>query len=317
MTGASGLVGRHVIRQLVARGDRPIALSRRQTLTDMNVPQVEVRAGDLRDPASIAHASDRCHVIIHAAGELFDDDQMRHTNVGGMKNLLAALSPTVRQLIVVSSIGVIGPVSGRKIGEDTPCRPANLYEETKLEAERLALNFSRQTGLRVTALRPTIVFGERVGTGPRNSFLSLLRAIAAKRFVYFSRRACANYIYAGDVAGACIAALESDPGGVIHINDPCRLDEFISAAADALGVRRPRVTIPRAVAYALAVTMEAASMIVRRPMPLTVNRVRALTSRTVYVSDRIPDDLPWRPAIGYAEGLARTVAYYRNAGLLG
>ena len=312
VTGASGLIGRHVIHQLVARGEHPIAFSRRQTIPGIS----EVRVGDLRDAASIASAIDQCDAVIHAAGELLDRRQMRITNVQGMKNLLAGLSPAVKQLIVVSSIGVIGPVSGERIAEDAPCRPTNEYEATKLEAETLALDFGRRTGSRVTVLRPTNVFGERVEAGPRNSFLALLRTIENGRFVYFSRRACANYVYAADVAAACIVAMEADPGGVIHINDPCRLDEFISAAADALGVLRPRITIPPPFAYALGGTMEIASRIIRRPFPLTINRVRALTGRTKYVSNRIPNDLPWRPAVGYAEGLRRTVGYYRNVGLL-
>ena len=316
VTGASGLIGRHLVRQLLTRGDEPIIFSRRHSIPSLETTRIEIREGDLRRPESVAAATRGCDVIIHAAGEVFDRQQMKTTNVDGMKNLLSLLPREVQQLIVVSSIGVIGAVSDAQVSENSPCHPENEYETTKLEAEMLALEFGRTGAVRVAALRPTNVFGERENVGRPDSFAALLRVIDKGRFVYFGRSASANYVYAGDVAAACISAMESDVTGVVHINDPCSLEQFVSAAADALGVRRPSIRVPKAIAYSLASALQVAGAITRRRPPLTMNRVRALTSRTIYVSNRIPREMPWQPPYGYAEGLKRTVAHYRKIGLL-
>jgi len=309
------LLGRHLVPQLLARGDEVIALSRRARLPWVEGSDVEVRQGDLREPKSIAAAVKGCDAVIHAAAELFDRQQMRATNVNGMANLLEALSGHVAHLVMISSVGVIGPGRGR-ISEDTACHPTSEYEATKLEAEQLALEFSHRSGMPVTVVRPTNVFGEREATGHPDSFAALLRAIESRRFVYFGRGAVANYVYAGDVADACITTGVRSVRGIVHVNDPCPLEEFIAAASDALAVSRPSFRIPKSVAYVAAAVLQLAGALTGRRPPLTVNRVRALTSETIYVSDRIPNELAWRPRYGHREGLRRTVAHYRRIGSL-
>jgi nucleoside-diphosphate-sugar epimerase len=202
------------------------------------------------------------------------------------------------------------------VSEDQQCHPTTEYEITKLEAETLALEFGERTGTAVTALRPTDVFGEREDTGRGDSFAALLRAIASGRFMYFGHGAIANYVYAADVADACIAAADRGVRGVIHLSDPCPLSDFINAASSALGAGSPSKRIPKAAAYAVAGALQVAGALTGRKAPLTVNRVRALTSRTMYVSVRIPSEFAWQPRFGYSEGLRRTVAHYRRMGLL-
>ena len=314
VTGAGGLIGKHLVPMLRERGHSVVVLSRRATTAGED--GVEVRRGDLSDPASLGEALLGCTSVIHAAGELFDAARMRATNVEGTRNLLRALPGTVRHVVHVSSIGVIGPVAGVDVDEGATCAPQSEYERTKLEAERIALQLAASSGVGVTVLRPTNVFGEREDKGRPDSFLALLGAIQKRRFVFFGREAMSNYVYAGDVAAACVAAVDLCPGGLIHLNDPSSLEEFVSLAAQALHVAPPTLRVPIPIAYAAAMVSQLVFAALPRNPPLTVSRVRALTTRTRYVSRRIPREFDWRPPFGLGEGLLRTVAHYRQAGHL-
>jgi nucleoside-diphosphate-sugar epimerase len=313
VTGATGLIGRHLTQQLLSRGHEVAVLTRNDRYLGPGEESVVVRRGDLRDRSSLTAAMAGCEIVMHAAGELFDRDQMYATNVGGTINLLTALPAAVKRVVVVSSIGVIGPAAKGKVSERAPCHPDSMYESTKLEAEMAALEFGERTGIPVVALRPTNVFGE--GT-KADSFTALLRAVQSGRFAYFGRRAVSNYVYAGDVADACLAASQSEVRGVVHVNDPCSLEDFISAAAACLQVRAPSTRVPRVVGLAAGAAMQAAGFVIRKRSPLTLNRVRALSSTAMYVSDRIPGELAWQPRFGFVDGLLRTIAHYRNVGLL-
>lgn len=314
MTGGRGFVGRHIIRELLARGMKVQVLTRH---AGGNFPPgVEVVLGDLSDVESLRRAASGCRRVIHAAGEIADESKMRETNVNGTAALLSALPDDLEHLVAISSIGVIGPSAGGLIREDAECRPATIYEQSKYEAERLVAEWRARTGVPVAILRPTTVFGEHERPRPKDSFREWLAAIQRGRFAFIGRGAVANYVYAGDVGNAAAVAVDALADGLFHIADPAPLDQFVGAAADALSVPRPRVRIPLPVALTMTGALQAAAPLVGRRSPLTLSRVRALSSRTTYSGERFAAAFDWRPPAGYSEGLKRTVAAYRAAGAL-
>ena len=317
VTGATGLIGRPLVASLVADGVAVRVLTRGGgALPPEWGDLVEVARGDLADAASLAPAVDGCDVVYHLAGELRDAAKVRAVNTDGTASLLAAAARAgVAHVVHLSSVGVMGVDAPGPASEDATGMPRSPYEISKRDAERLALTWSGTTTVPVTALRPTIVFGARTGGGP-HSFLALLHAIAAGRFVFVGRAAVANFVYVEDVVAACRAAAARRVGGVFIVADPCPLTVFIGAAAAALGVPAPRAVMPRAVALALAASLEAAGVLVGRAVPLTRARVRALSNRTEFRSARIGASLGWAPTVGYATGLQRTVAAYRALGKL-
>jgi nucleoside-diphosphate-sugar epimerase len=212
-------------------------------------------------------------------------------------------------------VGVMGATRSGPVDESGPCHPRNAYEQSKLEAERLAMGWSVQFRIPLVALRPTIVFGARSGGDP-DSFLGLLRAIKSRRFVYFDRLAIANYVYVEDVVAACLAGSARTARGVFIVADPCSLVDFGAAAAEALDVPAPRTHVPVLVAHGASVLLKALGTVLGRPSPLTPARVRALSNRTLFHSSTIEAALDWRPAIGYRAGLVRTVQAYCKAGSL-
>ncbi len=317
VTGATGLIGRRLVAALLAE-DTPVRVFTRGRSSPPPewAGRVETAIGDLADPAALASACAGCAQVFHLAGEWRAPDCFRAVNVDGTRQVLrAAASAGAQHVVHLSSVGVMGTRAAGPVDEAAPCRPRDPYEQSKLEAEQWALLWAGETGVPVAALRPTIVFGPRPA-GEADSLLVWLRALQAGRYAHLDRRAVANYVYVDDVAAACLAAAARRAHGVFIVADPCPLADFVAAMAEALGVPAPRAVIPLPLAYLGALGLGLVSAVLRRPNPLTLARVRALSNRTLFRSTQSETALGWRPLIGYRAGLARTVLAYRRAGQL-
>jgi nucleoside-diphosphate-sugar epimerase len=315
VTGATGFIGQHVVNRMLlagnavrvlTRGDRPFPRSW--------LDHVEVAYGELNDSKALQKAVSGCEYVFHLAAELRDHTRMERVNMEGTRRLLETCNQAgVRKLIHLSSVGIMGANREGDVDETEPCRPKNQYERTKYAAEKLVLAWCADSCKEAIVIRPTNVFGDGPRSGP-DSMLSWLRAIRNGRFVFFDRQAISNYVYVKDVADACCGAVRFPGTGVFIVNDPCMLEDFVSAAAEALGVPMPRVVIPLPLAHAAALAFQGTAWLARRRSPLTVSRVRALSIRTRYLSNRIHAAWGWWPTTGYKVGLQRTVDWYRKTG---
>ena len=317
VTGATGLVGHALVASLLD-DDQPVRILTRgrRALPAAWVNRVDVRAGDLTRPDTLAAAVDGCGSLYHLAGELRDEARVHAVNADGTGHLLeAARHAGLWHVVHMSSVGVMGIDRPGPVDESTEGAPHNAYERSKREGEQLAQAWSASTGVPVAVLRPTIVFGVREGDG-LDSFLALLRAIASGRFLFVGRSAVANYVYVDDVVAAARAAEARRAAGTFIVADPAPLADVVAAAAEALGATPPRQSLPRPLALVTAAALEAVGALAGRPVPLTKSRVRALSNRTEFRSSRIEAALGWRPAVGYREGLRRTVHGYRMVGKL-
>lgn len=320
ITGATGFVGTHLVRKLDADGWRVRILTRdKLAWSDPIASRVQVSIADLRDAQTLLSQLDGCRVVYHLAGELRDSNQMQSTNVRGTENLLnACREAQVDQVVFLSSVGVMGARQEGRVDESIPCRPSNEYEKSKYAAEQKALAWSAQTGIPLIALRPTIIFGdgERRSGINSDSVLAWFRAIQKGQFVFFDRRAIANYIYVGDVVSACVLAGQANATGVFVVADSCLLTDFVSTVAQALDCAQPRLLVPTQLALAGAWAAQSLGRLVGRTSPLTIARVRAFSNRTWYDAGKIRAALGWQPEIGWRNGLRRTIYWYRQNGYL-
>jgi len=317
ITGATGFVGRPIVDYLIADGETVRVL----IPPGLVVPhewrdRVSVSVGELRDPDSLPPAVRGVTAVYHLAGELRDSTHFTSVNVEGTRNLLAASAEEGRvRVLHMSSVGVIGARRRGEYDEDSACQPRSPYEVSKLRGEEIARDFGRRGDLAVTVVRPTIVFGPRL-EGPSDSFLSWLRAIKLGRFRFVgSAPAVANYVFVEDVAAACVhlARAYEAVGETYHIADPCTIEELVLEAARVLGVEAPG-RLPRAAAYGAAAACEALGSALRFAPPLTLGRVRALTSSVKFSGEKLRRafQLPF----GWREGVRRTVQAYQRAGRL-
>lgn len=316
MTGATGVIGRHLVAGLLHLGGRVRILTREAgRVPPQWQAQVEVTVGSITDRDILARVVEGVTVVHHLAGELHDLDRFYETNVLGTQYLLEACrSAGVGTVIHYSSVGVIGPGGQGVVDESAPCRPVGAYARSKYEGEQLARAFARTHEIpTVVVVRPANVFGE----GQMGGLLPWMASIQRRRFRRIGRGAVANYIYAADVAeaGIALAARRDVAGGVFILSDPCAMDEFIQMMAAALGAGIPAGRLPGLVILGTARVFELAGRLARVQPPLTVARVRALTTRDLYSPARLRG-LGITPRVGLREGLRRTVAWYREQGLL-
>ncbi len=175
LTGATGFLGSWILEEM-RKGDTVrrlgydtirLAVRNPERAAGIVVPgaRVEIRRGDLLDPASIRQAADGVDAVLHVAA-LYDTSSpwklFYRSNVEATRALIEGMKPG-SSLLLTSTYGVYGfPCAGRPITEDyEPKRPLWHYQRTKKMQEDLARELCRARGIRMTALRPPTVIGPR------------------------------------------------------------------------------------------------------------------------------------------------------------
>jgi nucleoside-diphosphate-sugar epimerase len=306
VTGGTGFVGQALVKELIGSGPRIRLLTHKAKASEVfPAGTVEIWEGDLGRPETLAGFVKGVDTVYHLAGEVRNPRLFWTVNAEGTAALAdTAKSADVRSFLYLSSVGVIGsPGKAGRVDEKTTVRPRNAYEASKYAGEQAALKAHHDQGMRVSVLRPSIVFGE--GQDPeRDRFLSWVRTVNNGNFFPLGDRYISSYVYLGDVIGACLkVAGHPESGGQVYIvNQPVPLTEFVDEMADQLGVKTPTV-LPRPIG-ALAANL----------LRLT-GRFGSLYNRTVFAMDKLAG-LGFKLPYGYKEGLARTIAWYRREGLL-
>lgn len=319
VTGATGFIGRHLIRKLLEQH----ASIRVVTRDPSRLPVewrglVDVVVGNLTELRVQAAATKGVGLIYNLAAELRDSSLMRAINAEAVRGLMEqAAQAGVRRVVHLSSVGVIGAKGAGVATECTPCHPQSLYEQTKLDGERIVQEYARSREIEGVILRPTIVFGDRkVGEG--DGLLHWLRVVRRERFVFFGKNGVANYIYVGDVVESLLRLSEIPVSrtAVYIAADPAPMSEFVRAMAQVLGVPTPRRRLPLWAAYALGAIGQIINRMFGMSAPLTLSRVRALSSKTIFSGDRLLTELGVPFPYGYEKGLDLTVQWYRSVGRL-
>tara|TARA_R100000322_G_scaffold39802_3_gene24688 strand:- start:6424 stop:7359 length:936 start_codon:yes stop_codon:yes gene_type:complete len=163
LTGATGFVGRSLLRELVFRGHEVVGTSRSITAAHESLPEHVrfVAVANLIGGEDCAKLLHRVEVVIHCAavahGKVGDTEAV---NVEATANLARQASVAgVKRFIFISSIGVNGCANARPYTEyDTP-EPVESYARSKWKAERRLWAVQRDTGLEIVIVRPPLVYG--------------------------------------------------------------------------------------------------------------------------------------------------------------
>jgi nucleoside-diphosphate-sugar epimerase len=321
ITGATGFLGRALVRALAREGAELHALAR-PTADRSALEGVEVtwHEGDVTVPDNLSGVLVGATWIIHAAGRLgqagVPEEVYHRLHVEGTRNVMAAALATGGQprVLHVSSPGVLGPNPGGLAAEDAPYAPSNPYERSKAAAERVALEFAAR-GLPVVICRPEFVYGP----GDRH-VLGLFQAVRRGRFFYIERgrHLCHPTFVADAVAGMLLCLRYGRSGAIYHITGPrpVTFRELGETIATALGVPPPWMSLPRWLAMLGAIGLEVLGRACRRKPPLSRTAVAFFSEDRLYSWQRAHAELGYTPQYDLAAGVACAIAWYRQQGWL-
>lgn len=292
----------------LAEGNTIRVLTRRKPNMAKFPNKVEVYYGDLTsDSLELVSFVDGVDLLYHCAAELKDASRMYSVHVQGTTNLLKAAVGRIGRWIQLSSVGVYGPHLSGVVTEETPLNPTGSYEKTKAESDCILLEAALNGAVKLSILRPSIVFGEDMA----NRSLFQLVSTIYKDFFFFIGKpgASANYIYIDNVVEALVLCGHHPraEGRVYNLSDRRTMEEFTSIIARNLEKSVPRLRVPENLVRTVASLCG-----ILPKFPLKKSRIDALTNRCIYNTDRIEKELGYRHTVSMEEGLARLVRHWKN-----
>lgn len=326
VTGATGFIGSHVAERLIQEGWRVRTIVRPTSDTSfIDKLGVEKVVGDLTDPETVRRAMEGVEAVVHCAAMVGDwgpVEKYRKVNVEAMRNLLEeAARVGVKRFVHISSLGVYEARDhyGTDESVEPPTEHIDGYTQTKVESEKLALQYHRERGLPVVVLRPGFVYGPR----DRTVIPKLLEAIHSGRFRYFgSGEQAMNSIYVGNLVEAVLLALEKENavGQVYNLTDdePTSKKRFVGTLSRLAGLPEPNKHIPLWLAKLLANVLEWRARRKGTEKPPLVNkaRVKFLGLNLDFSCEKAKRELGYRPRYSFEEGMRQTVEWFRSQGLI-
>ncbi|HEV7364423.1 MAG TPA: NAD(P)-dependent oxidoreductase [Gemmatimonadales bacterium] len=325
VTGGTGFIGSHLAAEGRCRGaevvvlgltDRPEERANADLLSGLGA---EVFSGSITDAELCHRAAKGATHIFHLAVAMREggksDEFFESINLDGTRRLLEAASQQrVERFVYCGTIGIYGHRAPGITREDSPLAPGNIYERTKVAAERLVREFAEQCGLPAVVLRPADVYGPR-----DQRLLKLFKGVSRGRFPLFGpgdgRR---HMVYVDDVVSAFFQACERDEalgeGLIVAGPQACTLRELIDEIAHATGSKRFGVRLPLAPMLGLAAVVEDACAALKVDPPIYRRRMDFFHSDSEFDTSRARRVLDWEPKVGLREGIRRTLEDYRAAG---
>lgn len=322
VTGATGFIGGHLVRKLLAGKRATVrALVRDPARAQDLVRQgVEVVPGDLVDMASLERAVQGCSVVIHAAAQVASVPSratFEQSNVRGTENLLrAAAAAKVRRFVHLSSIAVFGLATDGEVTDESPRQPCgDPYCDTKVGAEEEAFRAYRERGLPVAVLRPSAVYGPG---STHWSVIPLKRVKKGKMILFSGGRGMLNYVYIDNLVDAILLATEDDRavGEAFIVNDGATTwKDFFESYARMAG----KGSLPSLPLWAGKVWVRYRNLVAvlkREPFRVHPNALGFLVARAIYRQTRLEQILGFRSRVSLEEGMRRTEQWFRETGLL-
>ena len=318
ITGATGLLGGHLIKELQQRGEQLRALVLPIEDAEKLIAQgVEVVRGDITDVETLGPAVKNVDLVFHLAGMMGVWRPLadyHRVNVTGSENLYkAAQEAGVRRYVHTSSHTVYGLGRGRYITEQDPLRPdPDPYSLTKAEADRLIRRLMLTSDMETVIVRPGTFFGP----GDHLHFGRMAQKMKmGKGVVIGSGYNALPFCYVADVVQGFLLAgyHERAPGNIYNVSNdrPLTQLEMFNAIADAVGGVRPTLHLPYLPIYYGSIVAEKAVAPLTHTQPL-VTQLGAMMFGTDnrHSIEKARKELGYEPKVDLREGIKLSAAWF-------
>ena len=327
VTGATGFLGSHVARQLVARGEQVRVLVRPSSdMRALDGLEAERVSGDLRDAGSLGRALADVTRVFHVAADYRlwarNPREIYESNVTGTRNLLeASRQAGVEKFVYTSTVATIAvPRKGGLPDESTKSSVGEMighYKRSKFEAEQCAMR-AAEAGLPVVIVNPTTP----VGPGdwkPTPTGKIVVDFLNGRMPGYVDTGL--NFVPVEDCAAGHLLAAERGRVGERYILGGCNLTlkEVLDMLAAISGLSAPRWKFPHAVAYIAAGVDAVVSSVMRREPRIPLEGVRMARHKMFVDASKATRELgfthgPIEEALGRAAGWYETNGYVAARG---
>jgi GlcNAc-P-P-Und epimerase len=326
VTGATGMIGRALVRHLLLAGYDVRAHARRLQRLDGLFEDIETEAKspaarleEIEADLSTLSEPDAeklcrgCSAVVHTAGIVHQpqapDGLYQASNIQASKTLArAAASCRVEHFIFLSSSSVYGNRATTMVSEDSPLCGDTPYSASKIATEEY---LQQEPPVRsTTILRPALVFGE----GDRGNMIALIRQIAGGRyFIVGEGSARKSLIYASDLALAVALLLKAPRSGLQLFNmanpEPVSVKE-LSETIFSLSGRKGRLSaLPAGLVQAAA---SAANCLLKEKSPLSPERLSKLTRDNSISTAAFTRAYGFHPEYDLRRALGREIDWWRT-----
>jgi dihydroflavonol-4-reductase len=321
VTGATGLVGNSIVRELLASGRSVRTIVRSAARARSVIPQeCEIVEGDVTDARSLCAAAEGCEAMYHAAGLpeqwLADAATFERVNVAGTRNALeAARSASVRRFVYTSTIDVFQIRPGVEFDESTldPAPKHTAYERSKQKADALVVQ-ALDAGIPAVFLHPSGVYGPGPASSP-----GLNRAIAQVilREIPLLLPGSVPVVYVDDIGrGHVLAEQKAKVGDRFILHESAHtLADFARGVCAVAGAGKVPPSLPLWCARLFAAAGETLAARTGRPPVVARGQVEFLQTAARPSSQRAQRYLGWTPT-PFRVGLERTIGWLRETGAL-
>ena len=322
VTGATGFSGSHLVRSLVRDGHRVRVIVRSlERAKELLPPNIEIVVGEATDAAAVARAVKGTQVVYHLAAAY---REARHgpqyywdVNVGFTRLLLnSARTEGVQRFVHCSTVGVMSHIDHPPADEGHPHQPADIYQRTKSEAEKMVLAEHQQNGTPVTVARPTAIYG------PGDTrLLKMFRRIADGRFVILGSGEIYYHMVHIDDLVSGLRLLGGHPRAVGEVfilggERYYKLRAILELIARATGAAPPRLRLPAWPFQVAGSICETICVPLGLEPPIYRRRVDFFTKSRAFSIEKAKRLLGYAPAIDLETGVRSTVEWYRDHGYL-
>jgi dTDP-glucose 4,6-dehydratase len=308
VTGAGGFIGSHLVEALVRMGAKVSVFVRYNSRGDLGLlerlpgeikQEIEVFAGDLKDPEALRQPARGCELVFHLGSLIaipysyINPMDFVQTNIVGTANLLnSCLGDNVEKIVHTSTSEVYGTAVYCPMDEKHPLQAQSPYSATKIAADKLTESYHRAFGLPVAIARPFNTYG------PRQSARAIiptiiLQALNGDKVMLGSVHPTRDFTYVEDTVSGLIELAKSPDsiGEVINIGcgREISIGELAQVILSIIGKKAEIFKEDRRV----------------RPETSEVERLMCDNSKASKL-------LGWEPRTSLKEGLSRTIDWFKS-----